>query len=127
MRNIYATRLNQSQEPSLPSQVPIYIWVERSNYSSRCLAQGHKCHNRDSNPHAAEQKHQSSSSVLLSTRPRHPTFKHFHFHRRMLRQNECTFRYFQTWTQISILIIGNCQRLVFTVGVSQHMHKITNV
>ena len=22
--------------------------------------------------------------------------------------------------------IGNCQRLVFTVGVSQHMHKITN-
>ena len=23
--------------------------------------------------------------------------------------------------------IGNCQRLVFTVGVSQHMHKITNL
>ena len=30
---ICATRLNQSQEPSLPSQVPIYPWVERSNYS----------------------------------------------------------------------------------------------
>ena len=23
--------------------------------------------------------------------------------------------------------IGNCQRLAFTVGVSQHMHKITNM
>ena len=23
--------------------------------------------------------------------------------------------------------VGNCQRLVFTVGVSQHMHKITNL
>ena len=23
--------------------------------------------------------------------------------------------------------IGNCQRLVFTIGVSQHMHKITNL
>ena len=23
--------------------------------------------------------------------------------------------------------IGNCQRLVFTLGVSQHMHKITNL
>ena len=23
--------------------------------------------------------------------------------------------------------IGNCQRLAFTVGVSQHMHKITNL
>ena len=30
---ICATRLNQSQEPSLPSHVPIYPWVERSNYS----------------------------------------------------------------------------------------------
>ena len=33
VRQICATRLNQSQEPSLPSQVPIYPWVERSNYS----------------------------------------------------------------------------------------------
>ena len=31
--NKCATQLNQSQEPSLPSQVPIYPWVERSNYS----------------------------------------------------------------------------------------------
>ena len=23
--------------------------------------------------------------------------------------------------------IGNCQRLAFTAGVSQHMHKITNL
>ena len=23
--------------------------------------------------------------------------------------------------------VGNCQRLAFTVGVSQHMHKITNL
>ena len=23
--------------------------------------------------------------------------------------------------------IGNCQRLAFTVGVSQHVHKITNL
>ena len=23
--------------------------------------------------------------------------------------------------------IGNCQRLAFTVGVSQHMHKIINL
>ena len=23
--------------------------------------------------------------------------------------------------------IGSCQRLAFTVGVSQHMHKITNL
>ena len=23
--------------------------------------------------------------------------------------------------------IGNCQRLAFTLGVSQHMHKITNL
>ena len=23
--------------------------------------------------------------------------------------------------------IGNCQRLAFTVGVSQHMHKLTNL
>ena len=23
--------------------------------------------------------------------------------------------------------IGNCQRLAFTVGVSQHKHKITNL
>ena len=30
---VCATRLNQSQEPSLPSKVPIYPWVERSNYS----------------------------------------------------------------------------------------------
>ena len=29
----YQAELNQSQEPSLSSQVPIYPWVERSNYS----------------------------------------------------------------------------------------------
>ena len=34
------------------------------------------------------------------------------------------------WMQMSLKTlntIGNCQRLVFTVGVSQHMHKITNL
>ena len=54
---ICATKLKQSQEPSLPSQVPIYPWMERSNYN--CHAQGHKCHNLDSNPHSAEQKHRA--------------------------------------------------------------------
>ena len=38
----------------------------------KCLAQGHKCHNQDSNPHSAEQNQQSLNSELLSTRPRHP-------------------------------------------------------
>ena len=41
--------------------------------SFKRLAQGHKCHNRDSNPHCAEQKHQSLSSMLLSTQPQHPS------------------------------------------------------
>ena len=27
----------------------------------------------------------------------------------------------------TLVTIGNCQRLVFTLGVSQHMHKITNL
>ena len=27
----------------------------------------------------------------------------------------------------TVYTIGNCQRLAFTVGVSQHMHKITNL
>ena len=40
----------------------------------KCLARGHKCHDLDSNPHSTEQKHQSLSSVLLSARPRHPTW-----------------------------------------------------
>ena len=30
------------------------------------------------------------------------------------------------WLQ-TLDAIGNCQRLVFTVGVSQHMHQITNL
>ena len=51
---ICASKLNQSQEPSLPWYVPIYFWMERSMFSS-CLTQGHKCHNRDTNPHSAEQ------------------------------------------------------------------------
>ena len=37
-----------------------------------CLAQGHKCHDRDSNPHSAEQNHKSLNWVLFSARPRHP-------------------------------------------------------
>ena len=36
-----------------------------------------------------------------------------------------------SWNCIATLktvdTIGNCQRLVFTLGVSQHMHKITNL
>ena len=31
------------------------------------------------------------------------------------------------WCLKTMDTIGNCQRLVFTVGVSQHMHKITNL
>ena len=38
----------------------------------KCLAQGHNCHDRDLNPHSAEQNQQSLSSVLLSAQPRHP-------------------------------------------------------
>ena len=33
----------------------------------------------------------------------------------------------QTLLLKTVDTIGNCQRLVFTVGVSQHMHKITNL
>ncbi len=36
----------------------------------KCLSEGHKCHDRDSNPHSADQKHQSLSSVFVSARPR---------------------------------------------------------
>ena len=36
------------------------------------MSQGHKCQDRDSNPHPAEQINQSLSLVLLSSRPRHP-------------------------------------------------------
>ena len=38
----------------------------------KCLAQGHKCHDRDSNPHSTEQNPQSLNSVLLSAQPWHP-------------------------------------------------------
>ena len=34
-------------------------------------AHRHKCHNWDSNPHSAQQKHQSLNSELLTARPRH--------------------------------------------------------
>ena len=44
----------------------------REAITVKCLAQGHKCHDRDSNPHSAEQNLQSLNSVLLSARPRHP-------------------------------------------------------
>ncbi len=37
----------------------------------KCLAEGQKCPDRDSNPHSADQKHQSLSPVILSARPRH--------------------------------------------------------
>ena len=33
VRNVCATWLTLSQEPSLSSHVPIFPWVERSNYS----------------------------------------------------------------------------------------------
>ena len=68
-RNV-AHLANQSQKPSVPLQVPIYPWVDRSNNSpvSRSAIQvswlGLK-------PRSAEQKHQSLSSVLISARPRH--------------------------------------------------------
>ena len=35
------------------------------------LAQGHKCHNWDSNPHSSDQKHHRSSMVLLNAQPHH--------------------------------------------------------
>ena len=41
----------------------------------KCLAQGHKFHNQDSNPHSAEQKHQNLNPVLLCTWPLHPSVK----------------------------------------------------
>ncbi len=41
---------------------------------SKYLAQGHKCQDRDSNPHSADQKHQSLSPVLLTTRPGHAIY-----------------------------------------------------
>ena len=37
----------------------------------KCLAQGHSVTAGDSNPHSADQKHQSLNSVLLTARPRH--------------------------------------------------------
>ncbi len=36
-------------------------------------AKGHKCQDRDSNPHSADQKHQSLSPVRLTSWPQHPT------------------------------------------------------
>ena len=44
----------------------------------KCLAQGHKCHDRDLNPHSAEQNQQSLNSELLTARPRHPTKGYLH-------------------------------------------------
>ena len=43
MRQICATLLNQSQEPSLPSQVPIYPWVDRisKNFKLQALQSFH--------------------------------------------------------------------------------------
>ena len=40
------------------------------------LATGHTCHYWDSNPHSADQKHRSSSRVILTTRPRYATTSH---------------------------------------------------
>ena len=37
----------------------------------KCLAQGHKCHGRDSNPHSADYKHQSLCPMLLTDHPWH--------------------------------------------------------
>ena len=69
---ICATRQNQSQEPSLPShRYPFTPGCWREAIIVKCLAQGHNCHDRDSNPSSAKQKNQSLSSVLLSARPRH--------------------------------------------------------
>ena len=66
--------LNQSQEPSLPSQVQVYPYTPgwREAIIVKCLAQGHKCHTGDSNPLSAEQNQQSLNSVVLSARPQHP-------------------------------------------------------
>ena len=50
--NVQLTKLNQPQEPSLPSKYPFTPWVKRSNYKAKCIAPGHKCHDRESNPHS---------------------------------------------------------------------------
>ena len=49
----YATQLNQSQEPSLPSQVPI-LPLGGEKHVVKFLAQGHKFHDRESNSHSRE-------------------------------------------------------------------------
>ncbi len=46
-----------------PHRYPFYPWW-REAFIVMCLAQGHKCHDWDLNPHSAEQKHQSLSSVF---------------------------------------------------------------
>ena len=45
------------------------------------------------------------------------------------QMRQLIFDNYQRWTfpLKTVDTIGNCQRLVFTVGVSQHMHKITNL
>ena len=49
-----APKAFHSQYQSLPSQVPIYTPGWREAIIVKHLAQGHKCHDRDSNPHSGD-------------------------------------------------------------------------
>ena len=46
------------------------------HHGQKCLAlKGHRCYDLESNPHSADQKHQSLSPVPLTARPRHAKVK----------------------------------------------------
>ena len=63
------------------------------NYSEvSCL--GHRCHNRDSNPHSAKQKHQRLSSVLLFASTTTP-YKGDYLETTLIR--EISNLFFRTW------------------------------
>ena len=53
----------------------LYDPSEGRSYNT-CIAVEHNCHDRDSNPHSADQKHQSLSPMLLSTATTHLNLQH---------------------------------------------------
>ena len=55
-------------------QILVHSWL-MSRIVVKYLVKGHKCHDRDSKSHSADQKHLSLSPVLLTARPRHATWK----------------------------------------------------
>ncbi len=48
----------------------------QSNNGKSVLLNGHKCHDKDLNPHSADQKNQSLSPVHLTAPPRHDNKVH---------------------------------------------------